>query len=39
MSQISLPDQSVAIIDPATGRLTIEGRRLLLEIIRKLNTL
>ena len=39
MALISMPDQSVQIIDPKTGRLTADGFRLIRDIIRKLNTL
>lgn len=36
---IGMPDQSVVLVDPATGRLTAEGFRLLRAIITKLNSL
>lgn len=36
---ILMPDQSVQIINPQTGRLTAEGFRLVRAIITKLNTL
>lgn len=36
---IGIPDPSVVIIDPKTGRLTQDGFRLISDIIKKLNLL
>lgn len=36
---IGVPDPSVVIIDPRTGRLTADGFRLVASIIKKLNQL
>lgn len=36
---IAMPDQSVQLIDPRTGRLTADGFRLFRAILRKLNSL
>lgn len=36
---IGIPDQSVVIIDPRSGKFTQDGYRLIAQIIKKLNQL